>query len=602
MTDLPSLTENQVRKRATPQSWERGLEYFYGGAVTRVVWRDGVLSAEVEGSQYEPYQVTVEFTPDGRIRDASCTCPYDWGGDCKHIIATLLYLVHCPEEIEQRPPLANLLSGLSREGLVELVQHLARIHPQIVEDVEDFVRATTLPAAAPGAPSPAVSAPLPPVDLAALQRQIRADLRAKGHELYEMYGDYYEEDIALGEVLQPAMERVRALLDAGDARGALAVLEAATVAWVEGCNRLDQDLLEDLGWMDDEHLMDFGQLWAEALLTADLTRTERAQWEKRLGEWANAMPDDSVLDVAIAAAAQGWDYPPLVAVLQGHITEKGAWEDEIPEFADDLALVRLRILERQGRFEEYLHLAEAEGQFLLYLQMLIRLGRSDQAFAEAREYLTEPGEILTIARTLAEHRQTDLALELAAHGLMLQSARGRDALAAWLRDEAQVQGRTDLALRAAWQALRDDTSLENYRWLREYLGEEWPSRRAEALQIVAESTDHQGAVDIYLHERMYQEAMALADRYPWQVDVDQVIEAVKGQFPDWAFGKCRHRAEEIMDAGRAGQYDVAIHWLRRGRDILLAAGRKAEWNAYLQSLLEKHQRKYKLVPMLKTLG
>ncbi len=37
------------------------------------------------------------------------------------------------------------------------------------------------------------------------------------------------------------------------------------------------------------------------------------------------------------------------------------------------------------------------------------------------------------------------------------------------------------------------------------------------------------------------------------------------------------------------------------RDILLAAGRKEEWDAYLRSLLEKHYRKYKLVPMLKTL-
>jgi uncharacterized Zn finger protein len=544
----------------------------------------------------------VEFAPDGRILDASCSCPYDWGGDCKHIIATLLYLARRPEEIERRPPLADLLSGLSREGLVELVQHLARIHPEMVEDIEDFVRAPTLPAAVPGVPPPAVSALPPSVDLAALQRQIRADLRAKGHELHEMYyGEYDEGDIVLGDVLTPAMDQAQALLDAGDARGALAVPEAATVAWTEGCDRLDQDLLEDLGWVDDEYLIDFGQLWAEALLTADLTRAERAHWEKRLSEWANGMPDDAVLDVAIAAAAQDWDYPPLLAVLQGHITDKGAWEDEVPEFADDLAEIRLRILERQGRFEEYLNLAEAEGQFLLYLQMLIRLGRGDQAFAEAREHLTEPGEILTVARTLAEHNEVERALDLAAHGLARESARERAALAKWLRDEAQAQGRTDLALQAAWQALRDHTSLENYCWLQEHMGDEWSSRRTEALEIVAAGSDHQQAVEIYLHERMYREAIALADRHPWWVDVGQVIEVVKGEFPDWAFGKCRQQAEEIMDAGKAGQYDIAIQWLRRGRDILLAAGRKTEWDAYLQSLLQKHQRKYKLVPMLKTL-
>lgn len=602
MTDLPSLTEDQIRWRATPQSWERGLDYFYGGAVNRVVWRDGLLVAQVQGSQYEPYQVRVEFTPDGKIEDASCTCPYDWGGDCKHIVAALLYLVHRPQDVEKRPALADLLSGLSRDQLMELVQTLARIHPQIVEDVEELVDMLTSPPAT-AAPPPTVSVPPLPVDLSALQRQIRADLRAKGHELYEaFYGDYYyEEDLALGEVLRPAMDRVRELLDTGNARGALTVLEAATVAWVEGCQRLDQDLLEEWEADWDEYLREFGRLWAEALLTADLTKAERTHWEKRLGEWANVMAGGAALDIAIAAAAQGWDYPPLVAVLQGHITEKGAWEDEIPEFADHLALIRLRILEKQGRFEEYLNLAQAEGQFLLYLEMLIRLGRSNQAFAEAREYLTEPETILTVAQTLAESGQTDLALELAACGLTRESARGRAALAEWLRDQAWARGQTDLALQAAWQALRDCTSLENYRWLREHLEKEWPSFQAEALQIVASSTDHQGAVDIYLYERMYRKAIALADQHPWQVDVDEVIEAVKDEFPDWAFGKCRQEAEKIMDAGRAGEYDVAIEWLRRGRNILLAAGRKPEWDAYLRSLLEKHQRKYKLVPMLKRL-
>ncbi|MCS7282248.1 MAG: hypothetical protein RMK65_00600 [Anaerolineae bacterium] len=44
MTDLPSLKENQIRQRATPQSWERGLEYFHSGAVSHVVWRDGALT------------------------------------------------------------------------------------------------------------------------------------------------------------------------------------------------------------------------------------------------------------------------------------------------------------------------------------------------------------------------------------------------------------------------------------------------------------------------------------------------------------------------------------------------------------------------------
>ncbi|MBC8505460.1 MAG: hypothetical protein H8D34_11415, partial [Chloroflexi bacterium] len=42
-------------------------------------------------------------------------------------------------------------------------------------------------------------------------------------------------------------------------------------------------------------------------------------------------------------------------------------------------------------------------------------------------------------------------------------------------------------------------------------------------------------------------------------------------------------------------------WLQRGREILLSAGKKDMWNAYLDQAMDKHQRKYKLMPMLREL-
>lgn len=583
-----------IRQRATAQSWERGRDYFDSGAVMDVVWRDGVLTARVVGSQYEPYQVRVSFDPADRILSATCSCSYDWGGDCKHIVATLLFLIHRCQEVEQRPALTELLAGLNREQLVNLVLYLVEIDPQLLEEVEEFVRTPTA--------EPTTAAPLS-VDLAALQRQIRTGLRAKAPDLYGMYEYGYEENIALGEVLAPALEQVRALLDADDGRGALAVLEAATTAWIDGCRRLDQDMLEQWEDLEDEYLLEFGAAWTEALLLADLTPPERMDWMGRLDDWSEVMPGGSALDIAVTAAEHGWDYPPLVAAMQGHITEKGAWEDERPDFADDLAVIRLRILERRGRFEEYLNLAQAEGQFMLYLQMLIRRGRSDLAFTEARDGLALPEDILPVARALVEHGEVEKGLALAEHGLTLSAAQGKAALAEWLRDEAQARGQTERALRAAWQALRERINLTNYRWLQEHTGREWPALRAEALKIVQARAEKQpsAAVDIYLYERMHRQAMELADKSPWYVNVDRVIEAVKEEFPAWAFGKCCRAAEEIMDRGKADRYDEAVNWLRRGRDILLAAGRKVEWDAYLRSLLEKHQRKYKLVPMLKRL-
>jgi len=589
MPSLPVITETTIRGRATPQSWERGVEYFYEGRVSQVVWRDGTLTARVEGSQYEPYLVQVTFDPGGAILSADCNCPYDWGGDCKHIIATLLYLLHRPQEIEVRPALADLLSDLSHERLLELLLHLAEIHPEIVDTVEELVTAPVTPT------SPVVTQP--PVDLAVLQRQIKADLRASCREYYDDYwdGDYVE----FGAALEPALKCVETLLAADDARGALAVLEAATLAWIDGIRTLDEDMVDYI--YGDERLADLGRSWAQALLQADLTAQERAHWSKTLSNWARTMPGGEALDIAVTAAGHGWDYPPLVAAMQGHITEDGAWEGEVPEFADDLALIRLSILERRGRFEEYLNLAQAEGQFLLYLQMLIRLGRSDTALKEALEFLIEPQEVHVVARALVEHGDVEQGLELAAYGLSLESSSGKGELAVWLRDEAYSRGRTELALDAAWKALESDVTFASYLWLAEH-AEQWPKLRPQALKLVESSQHLTEVMNIYLYEHMYCQAMELVERKPWFGDLRKVIDAVKGEYPDWAFRKCREQAEQIIDAGKADQYSIAVDWLQRGRDILLAAGRGAEWEAYLRQLLSTHRRKYRLVPMLERLS
>jgi uncharacterized Zn finger protein len=135
MDKIPHLTEDEIRARSTTQSWVRGQEYFYSHSVENIVWRDGMLTAEVEGGGYEPYIVQVKFE-DQNIYDTDCTCPYDWGGDCKHIVATLLYLCHWRNEIEQRPALGVLLADLSREQLVDLILDLSISNPVILEDIE----------------------------------------------------------------------------------------------------------------------------------------------------------------------------------------------------------------------------------------------------------------------------------------------------------------------------------------------------------------------------------------------------------------------------------------------------------------------------------
>ncbi len=110
-------------------------------------------------------------------------------------------------------------------------------------------------------------------------------------------------------------------------------------------------------------------------------------------------------------------------------------------------------------------------------------------------------------------------------------------------------------------------------------------------------------VDIYLHEGMIAEAMGAVGKESWSyTTLERVVKATLTSHPDWAIKRSRAQAESIMDAGKANLYHHAAHWLGYAREAYLQAGREAEWRAYLGELLDRHQRKHKLVPMLKALG
>ncbi|NJN83560.1 MAG: SWIM zinc finger domain-containing protein, partial [Caldilineaceae bacterium] len=116
----PNLTESQIRAAATPQSFDRGQGYYQSGAVDRLSQRGKHLSAAVEGSSWEPYYVEIEFDEAG-ITSTACTCPYDFGGWCKHIVAVALACIDLAHEIDQLPSLDELLDGLDAERLANLV-------------------------------------------------------------------------------------------------------------------------------------------------------------------------------------------------------------------------------------------------------------------------------------------------------------------------------------------------------------------------------------------------------------------------------------------------------------------------------------------------
>jgi uncharacterized Zn finger protein len=127
----PTLTEAHIRKLASAQSFARGNSYFHQGTILEPTRQGNVLRAWCEGSAYEPYQLSVTLTTKG-IGKTSCTCPYDWGGLCKHVVALLLTYVHTPEVFRVIPPLDALLAQRSKADLIALIGTLLEREPSLL--------------------------------------------------------------------------------------------------------------------------------------------------------------------------------------------------------------------------------------------------------------------------------------------------------------------------------------------------------------------------------------------------------------------------------------------------------------------------------------
>jgi len=433
-------------------------------------------------------------------------------------------------------------------------------------------------------------------------RQVRREVYSAIHSLDRMRGSeaYWQVGAVVNEIGQ-LVDQAWTLIEADDGRNALILLQAITDEYIREWENLDDSDAEA-----SDFFKQLGPAWTEAVLSTDLTDQERKTWADRLDNWGGEIAGygvDPVFEAAATAALDGWDYPPLQRVLQGTIAEQGAWEDEVPAYADDLTKARLSILERRGRLQEYLYLAEAEKQTEEYVTMLVRLDRAPEAIAYGLKHLETTEQALALAKALYEHGEREQSLQIADHGLVLEGHKGN--LAKWLRDQAQAMDKPEMALPAAEQAFYAEITLANYQQVAEIAKEQWAETRTALLDYVRsnKSSSQHGVVDIFLHEGLLDDAIAVLEPYATHTLVEQVVNvALTSQSHlDWVIQTCRKQAESIMDRGKAQYYYSVGQWLAKARTAYQSAGRKQEWQTYLNQLLNIHARKRNLVPILKDL-
>jgi len=303
------ITERTIRALATPESFARGRSYFDDSAVSDLVRRGDRLTAEVEGSELAPYRVSIRLH-DGGVAEARCSCPYDFGGYCKHIVAVLLKFADEGTRVIERKTLAKLLRELDQSRLIELLEKRAESDSELAAWIEAELATTVEPSSLRNKEVGRRRTPVDPEPVREHTRNLLAKRQRRGR-----YWDGYRASGDLEE-LQRLVEKAVPFIEVGDGSNALRILEPIAEAFVD-------DWLEH-SFGSDEHLYelfaDLGRLMAEAALMSDLSADERDALAQTLEDWQARLEEygvDEGFHVAIRALQTAWDDPVLAAVMAG---------------------------------------------------------------------------------------------------------------------------------------------------------------------------------------------------------------------------------------------------------------------------------------------
>jgi len=572
------LTVNILKSCSSPESFTRGHDLYQSDAVFDTFQKDDLLTGKCEGSSAPFYQIHVQLD-EGGIQEASCTCPYDWGGYCKHIIALMLTYMHNPDAFIEQKNINELLEQLDKDDLVHLITKMADKNPDLYSWLQ-----TAIPAVlAKSQPAQQRNKRKTVVSKTAYKRQIQSILHSlQGYRMSEAY-------LMMGgmvDQLDHVRDTAYDFLEADDAQGALIIL-TTLLTEVSGSFEQFDDSDGELGGFFSELALPL----VEAILSADLSKTERRslfnELESVIEELSSYGIDD--LDVILAALNLGWSDEML---------------DEQEDYDYDESILteaKLNILEHQNRVEEYLKLCIEVGEYRRYILKQIEVGEFEKAKEVALNTITQASDALVIAKSLRDAGHLPDALHLAEKGLDLDG--NKHELGAWLGPIEETQGQIDKAIKAYQAAFTSLPSLTLYGTLKKLSGTNWGNLRPVLMQILQASPHMDVLVDVYLSEEEWDKAISIANKAgEWNYFlIEKVANAVIPFRPDWVIQASRKQAEGLIAKTQSKYYATAARWLAKMKQAYLTAGMKEEWLSYLEGLKSTYSRRPALQAELRKL-
>lgn len=588
--ESPRISESMIRAGAGRESFRRGEQYYRDGAISNAAIQGTLLSGECAGTYAPYYHVQVQLDEAG-IAESFCTCPYEFGGYCKHIVALLLTYVHNPKSFVVRKPPAELLAGLSHDELAAILTKLMQEQPELSGRIEAL---TFVPMGS--------KKKHKKVDVDVYRRHILGIVHSlDGMRMSEAYwhvGDMVDQ---LREVQQSAAK----FLEAGDAETALDILLVLLEEASRAIEYVD-DSNGELGGFVDEPCA----LLGEAILSIEFSPVERAKLITRLEKLIRYAADygmEGNLPTAIQAAKFGWDEVPSATPAPGRTpsrsSEEDGWNEDDewgwPTVAErfDLIEAKLNVLDRQGRVEDFLALCEKEERHLRYAIKLCDLKRATEAMQYARKYLSSAEEARQVGLRLRELHHVAEAIEIGERGLQLKGPKAE--LGEWLGPVEEARGRTKQALMAWLAAFPERPSLATYKTIKRLAESGWERQRPEVMAKLRKSHDEQVLAEVHLLEEEWDDAIRVAEgRDAWYPMIETVADGVMTHRPDWVVRISLRHANRLMTEAKSKNYPIAAAWLQRAKQAYELLGKVDEWNKYLGETREKYKRRPALLKQL----
>jgi uncharacterized Zn finger protein len=559
----PRLTAKHVAALATEQSFQKGQKYFRGGAITNPVRQGNTLWADCHGMDI--YHPKATLGPQG-IEASSCTCPYDWGGLCKHQVALLLTYVNKPDQFQVLQPLKQLLAKRSREDLLQMMEQMLQRHPDLMSVID--------------APQPPTAGQRP--DLVKYQRQVE-----------RVFQDDGMRSMAAG--LESLAAHGQRLIDSEDWLNAGAVyqllLEAANSHYNHTVLEIDYD--GEVGCV----IQDIAEGLSRCLEQAEhLDSEQRRRWVETL---YNAVLKD------IALGGMDYAYPAGDAIADLTTEEDWAWleptiRQDIEKAGQDsfsnwgqrqlvnlLAAGASKRKVSKSEDEVILELGTPEQQAFFHLEK----GNFKEATAIAQaNFKALPGLVTRFADALLKVDAPDLALEF-----IHACAQGeRSSYQDWLAKFYQEHGTTEQFIEAQAELLKTRFSLQGYEALQdeaEPLGQ-WQSLRRDLLAALAEKKRYSMLIEIALWEqdwkaaKQYLKKLNLWDRQTWQ---ERVADKIKTDEPEAAISFYQDLIERAIEQRGRDNYQRAARYLQTIQPLYKQIKRDKAFLDYVQGVRSQHK-------------